>query len=139
MSMTPLDARPDIAAGSVIGGDSAAVFDAPITLYSNDEKDCRTLDGVVDTRTRYSIVPATILQGLGITPQSKRICELPCGTLAYLPCARPRVILNGKSSRPVILFGQDSRQVIIGQSTLIGLALAADPKNKRFVNTVLCL
>ena len=137
--MTLLDARSDIPAGSVIGGDSAAVFDAPITLYSNDGKVCRTVAGVVDTRARYSVVPAHILLGLGITPQGKRSCELPCGAPVDLPCARPRVTLNGKSSRPVVLFGQDSRQIIIGRSALIGLALAADPKNNRFVNTVLCL
>ncbi len=139
MSMALLDVRSDIAAGSVIGGDPSAVFDAPITLHSDDGKSCRSVAGVVDTRARYSIVPANILRGLGITPQGKRRCELPCGAAADLPCARPRVTLNGKSGRPVVLFGQDNGQVIIGQSALIGLALAADPENKRFVNTVLCL
>ena len=139
MSMTLLNVRSDIAAGSVIGGDSSAVFDAPITLYSNDGKVCRTVVGAVDTRARYSVVPADILRGLGITPQGKRSCKLPCGAPVDLPCARPRVTLNGKSGRPVVLFGQDSRQVIIGQSALTGLALAADPENKLFVNTVLRL
>ena len=137
--MTLLDVKPDIAAGSVIGDDPSAVFDAPITLYSDDEKDCRTITGVVDTRAQYSIVPADTLTALGITPQGKRRCKLPCGALDDLPSARPRVTLNGKSGRQVVLFGRDSRQIIIGQSALIGLALAADPENKRFVNTVLHL
>ena len=139
MSMTLLDVKPDIMAGSVIGGDSSAVFESPITLYSDDEKVCRTITGVVDTRVHYSVVPADILRALGIAPQGKRRCKLPCGALADLPSARPRVTLNGKSGRQVVLFGRDSRQIIIGQSALIGLALAADPKNKRFVNTVLHL
>ena len=139
MSMTLLDVRSDITAGSVIGGDSSAVFEAPITLYGNDGIVCRTVAGAVDTRVRYSVVPADILRGLGITPQDKRSCKLPCGTRADLPCARPRVMLNGKSGRPIVLFGQDSEQVIIGQSALIGLAMASDPENKRFVNTVLYL
>ena len=139
MSMALLDVRSDITAGSVIGGDPSAVFDAPITLYSDDGKSCLTVSGAVDTRARYSIVPANILLELGIAPQSRRRCELPCGATVDLPCARPRVTLNGKSGRPVVLFGEDNQQGIIGQSALIGLALAADPVNKRFVNTVLHL
>ncbi len=139
MSMTLLNVKPDIAAGSVIGGDPSAVFEAPITLYSDDEKVCRTVTGVVDTRVQYSVVPADILRALGIAPQGKRRCQLPCGALANLPCARPRVKLNGKLGRPVILFGEDSGQIVIGQSALSGLALAADPGNKRFINVVLHL
>ena len=139
MSMTLVDVKPDIAAGSVIGGDPSAVFDATVTLYSDDEKVCRKVTGVVDTRAPYSVVPAGILRELGIAPQGKRRCRLPCGALADLPIARPRVTLNGKSGRQVILFGKDSAPVVIGQSALIGLALAADPKNKRLINVVLNL
>lgn len=139
MSMTLLNVKLDIAAGSVIGGDPSAVFEAPITLYSDDEKVCRTVTGVVDTRVQYSVVPAAILLELGIAPQGRRRCRLPCGSLAEVPCARPRVKLNGKSGRPVVLFGKDSGQVVIGQSALIGLALAADPENKQFINVVLHL
>lgn len=137
--MTLLDVRSDINAGSVIGGDSSAVFEVPFTLHSSDGKVCRTVAGAVDTRARYSVVPAGILRELGIEPRGKRSCKLPCGAPADLPCARPKVTLNGKSGRPVVLFGQDSEQVIIGQSALIGLALASDPENRRLVNTVLYL
>ena len=139
MSMTLLDVKLDIMAGSVVGGDPSAVFDVPITLYSDDGKVCRTVIGTVDTRVHYSVVPASLLRTLGITPQGKRRCKLPGGALADLPCARPRVTLHGKSGRQVILFGEDDGPTVIGQSALIGLALAADPKNKRFVNTVLYL
>ena len=137
--MTLLNVKPDITAGSVIGGDPSAVFEAPITLYSDDEKVCKTITGVVDTRVQYSVVPAGILRALGIVPQGKRRCRLPCGSLVEVPCARPRVKLNGKSGRPVIIFGEDSGQIVIGQSALVGLALAADPENKRFINAVLHL
>ena len=137
MSMPLVDVIQDVTAGSVIGGDVSAIFDAPITLHSNDEKACRTVSGAVDTRVHYSVVPAAILQELGIAPQGKRHCKLPGGVLVDLPSARPRVTLNSKSGRQVVLFGQDSKQIIIGQSALIGLALAADPENARFVNTVL--
>lgn len=137
MSMTLVDVKPDVTAGSVIGGDSSAVFDAPITLYSDDEKVWKTVTGTVNTRVHYSVVPAAILRELGVEPQGKRRCKLPGRALVHLPSARPRVTLNGKSGRQVVLFGQDSKQVIIGQSALIGLALAADPENARFVNTVL--
>ena len=137
--MILLDVKPDVRAGSVVGGDSAAVFDVPITLYSDDGTVCRTVIGVVDTRVQYSVVPAGILLALGITPQGKRQRRLPCGAVADLPSARPRVTLNGKAGRPVILFGQDDKQAIIGQSALVGLALAADPENERLINTVLNL
>ena len=116
MSMILLDVKPDIMAGSVVGGDSSAVFDAPITLYSDDGKVCRTVIGVVDTRVHYSVVPAGLLQTLGIAPQGKRRCQLPGGASADLPSARPRVTLHGKSGRQVILFGEDSGPIVIGQS-----------------------
>ena len=46
MSMTLINVKPDILAGSVIGGDPSAVFDAPITLYSDDGQVCRTVAGL---------------------------------------------------------------------------------------------
>ena len=68
---------------------------------------------MVDTRVPYSVVPADILRDLGIAPQNKRRCRMPGGAPVELPSARPRVTLNGKSGRPVVLFGKDSGQVVI--------------------------
>ncbi len=139
LELLPINPDPTILAGSVIGGDQSAVFEAALTLYSEAGKACRTVTGLVDTRFRYSVVPATILRELGIVPQGKHPCSFSCGHLSELPSARPLVSLNGKSGRQVILFGESDRQIYIGLSTLSGLALAADPENKGFVNVLLHL
>ena len=134
-------ADPTIQAGSVIGcdPDSPATFPAALTLYRPDGTDCRTLTGLVDTRMFYTVVPEAILSDLGVAPEREQRCHFPDGAVAKLPVAWVSVALPGKSGRALVAFGKDADQTIIGRETLVGLALAADAANRRFIPVLLHL
>ena len=120
-------------AGSVIGDDPTAVFDSTLTVYSPDGGRCREIVAPVDTRSLHSIIPAKILRELGIEPVSESRFNYRDGSILTLPVAPARVALPGKAGHSIVAFGNDPQQTVIGGLTLVELALAADPKNKRFV------
>ena len=132
---TPKTARatPPIPAGSVIGDDPSAVFESTLTVYSPDGARWREIVAPVDTRSLHSIVPAEILRELGIEPVIESRFNYRDGSILKLPIGSARVALPGKAGHSHVAFGNDPRQTVIGGLTLVELALAADPENKRFV------
>lgn len=132
---TPKTARatPPIPAGSVIGDDPSAVFESTLTVYSPDGARWREIVAPVDTRSYRTIIPANILRELGIEPVSESRFNYRDGSILTLPVGLARVSLPGKAGHSLIAFGNDPQQTVIGGLTLVELALAADPKNKRFV------
>lgn len=124
---------PTIPAGSVIGDDPSAVFDSTLTVYSPDGARCREIVAPVDTRSYRSIIPAEILRELGIEPLAEGRFNYRDGSILKLPIGWARVALPGKTGHSHVAFGNDPSQTVIGGLTLVELALAADPENKRFV------
>ncbi len=124
---------PDPPAGSVIGDDPTAVFESTLTVYSPDGARCREIVAPVDTRSLHSIIPAEILRELGIEPVIESRFNYRDGSILKLPIGLARVALPGKAGHSRVAFGNDPQQTVIGGLTLVELALAADPKNKRFV------
>lgn len=139
MSMTLVDVKPDIAAGSVIGGDRSTAFDATLTVYSPDGSRCREIVAPVDTRSFHSVIPAEILRELGIEPVIESRFNFRDGSILKLPIGLARVALPGKTGHSQVAFGDDPRQTVIGSLTLTELALAADPEHERFVPAELSL
>ena len=139
MSMTLVDVKPDIAAGSIIGDDPSAVFDSTLTVYSPDGSRCREIVAPVDTRSFHSVIPAEILRELGIEPVIESRFNFRDGSILKLPIGLARVALPGKTGHSQVAFGKDPRQTVIGSLTLTELALAADPEHGRFVPAELSL
>ena len=126
-------AAPGIPAGSVIGDDPLAVFDSTLTVYSPDGARSREIIAPVDTRSFYTVIPAETLRELGIEPVLENRFNFRDGSILKLPIGSARVALPGKAGHSHVAFGNDPGQTVIGGLTLVELALAADPKNKRFV------
>ena len=120
-------------AGSVIGNDPSAVFESTLTVYSPDRARSREIVAPVDTRSFYTIIPAEILRELGIEPGLENRFNFRDGSILKLPIGWARVALPGKAGHSHVAFGNAPRQTVIGGLTLVEMALAADPKNKRFV------
>ena len=130
---------PTVPAGSVINADRSATFEATLTLYSPDSACRREIAAPVDTRSQHSIIPAEILGELGIEPVTESRFNFLDGSIVKLPVGWARVSLPGRTGYSRIAFGEEPQQLVIGKSTLVGLALAADPKKKRFVPVLLHL
>ncbi len=127
-------------AGHTIGGDAAAgTFSADFTIYEPDGIQSRRLNGVVDTRRLYSIVPREILESLGVEREHYRRFRREDGFVRQLGVGLVRMELQGKTSRAHIVFGDDRHETVIGSMTLAAFALAADPAQQQLVPGLLRL
>lgn len=72
----------------------------------------RQVDALVDTGATYTLLPADLLLGLGLSPEEQR----------------------GRATRTIAIFGEAGSDPLLGAFTLEGLGLAADPVNRRLIS-----
>ena len=89
------------------------------------------LTGLVDTRRLYSIVPAPILEELGVKREEYRRFRREDGFVRQLGIGLARLELHGKTASVYIVFGDDPQETVIGAMTLTVFGLAADPIQER--------
>ncbi|MYC31683.1 MAG: hypothetical protein F4X64_00705 [Chloroflexi bacterium] len=126
-------------AGQVISGDTAPTFDMQFTIWGQDEVQSRTLTGIVNAQKLYSIVPAQILDELGITRRDYVRFQREDGLVRQLGLGWAKLELQSKTSHTYIIFGDDPNETVIGSMTLIDFAFAADPDQKRLIPGVFSL
>ena len=129
---------PSILPGTTIGG-QVGIFNAPFTVYSPDMDRSRSLVGLVDTGAFHTVIPATVLEGLDIPVYASRDYALADGSVVALPLGSAHVELEGEIIPVPVLFGTDTRNILIGATTLEIFGYAADPKNRRFIPADLTL
>lgn len=90
------------------------------------------VETLVGTRASYTVMPASFLQRLGVTPTEQRPFELPDGNLVYLPVGQTWIRVDGKSGIRIVVFSPEE-VYILGAETLSGFLLEVDPLGKRLV------
>lgn len=88
---------------------------------------------LVDTEASYTQVPASILQGLGVQPRTRRRFNLADVRQIVLDMGQARIRLNGDEGITVVVFGPEGAGTVLGAVTLEELGLAVDPLNQRLV------
>ena len=93
------------------------------------------VEALVDTGATFTVVPATLLQRLGVEPQEKVRLLLADGRTIERDIAETRVRLEGKTLTTKVVFGDDEIPPRLGVYTLEGALLAVDPVRQRLVPT----
>ena len=128
----PAAAQPPVLPGTTVGG-PVGTFYADFTLLSRDRTRARTLNGLVDTGASYTMVPASILEDLGLEPFATETFTLADGSRRQYSLGLAEMGLAGKI-RPVhIVFGDEGVKILLGAMALEAFALAADAKNRRLI------
>ena len=86
-----------------------------------------------------TVVPAPLLQRLGIVPQWSAFFELADGRREEYGMSEVRAVLDGEERTTICIFGTPDCQALLGAYTLEGFGLAADPVNGRLVPSSLFL
>ena len=102
-------------------------FNWPIRLDSMDGKQSLQLEALVDTGSFYTIVPASLLTSLGVTPTDKAGLELADGRKVTYDMGEARATVDGRSVATLVVFGEDDAHPLLGAYTLEGLRLTVDP------------
>ena len=124
--------------GTTVGGE-VGTFNADFVIWSLDKTRSRAFTGTVDTGASYTVVPAQALEELSIEPFESRVFSLADGSRQELSIGWAEMELEGRIAPVYVVFGPDSRKVLLGAMALEAFALAADAKYRRLVPAELTL
>lgn len=108
-------------------------YSVRFVLYGPDRSGFRPLIGVVDTGASFTVIPAPILDELGIARAEREEFSLADGSVHNLDIGYARVELQGYTAVARVVFGSDPHKTLIGFTTLLNLRLAVDPVNRRLL------
>ena len=108
-------------------------FNQPIRLDSTDGERSLQLDALVDTGSFYTIVPTSLLRGLGTVPTEKVGLELADGRRVAWDIGEARATVDGRTVTTLVVFGEDDVEPVLGAYTLEGLRLSVDPVEETLV------
>ncbi|MCY4622003.1 MAG: hypothetical protein OXD34_09285 [bacterium] len=112
------------------------VFNQTIQLAAVEGGRSLDFDAMVDTGASYTIVPAGMLNGLGVLPIDKLRLVLADGRRVEYDLGRAFATIDGRTELTLVLFGEENTSPLLGAYTLEGLRLAADPVHQRLVPAV---
>ena len=124
--------------GTTIGGD-VGTFSADFVLWNADQTAARSLNGLVDTGASYTMIPASILEEMGIARKRTTTFDLADGSRRSYALGYAEMELAGQRDLVHIIFGPENTRILIGAFTLEVFGLAADAKYRRLIPAVLTL
>ena len=124
--------------GTTVGGE-VGTFYVDFVIWNQDKSRSRTLNGLFDTGASYTLVPASILEELGIQRVESRLFSLADGSRRELFVGWVEMELEGQTDQVSVVFGPDSSKILLGAMTLETFALAADAQNRRLIPAELTL
>lgn len=131
-SLTPM--RPGtILPGAVIGEPTAATFNVSFTVGSADGRRALPLSGMIDTGSLYSIIPASLLDGLGIARDEPERFVLADGSILEMPIGLALLEMDGRARTVHVAFGPDDNIIVVGAMTLERFGVAVDPVRQRLI------
>ena len=89
------------------------------------------VEALVDTGAMFSIVPAPILDDLGVESQRSGSFELADGSFRDYRIGETILRVEGEEVHSVVVFGDEDMGPILGAYTLERIGLAVDPSRKR--------
>ena len=93
----------------------------------------QAVNALVDTGASYTMVPGSVLEGLGVSPHDQFTFILADGRRIQRDVGRTWVHINGKSEVTLIVFGEEGADSLLGAYTLQGLLLGVDTPNERLI------
>lgn len=124
--------------GTTIGGE-VGTFRVDLTIRNRNTGQSRELNGLVDTGASYTIIPAGILDELGIEHDETELFSLADGSVQELDIGWADMVLEGRTRSVYVVFGTSSEKILLGSMALEAFALAADAKNHRLIRAELTI
>jgi predicted aspartyl protease len=91
---------------------------------------CEELEAMPDTGATPTVIPASVLRRLGITPTQRKIFEYANGNQVELDMAPAIVRVEGEETITWVIFGEEGGGALLGAYTLEGMFLGVDPYNQ---------
>ena len=108
-------------------------FSCPLRLTSMDGGRSLDLDALVDTGAFHTMVPARLLEELGVARTGSIELQFADGRTERHGAGHAWATVDGRREPTRVVFGGDDSLVLLGAYTLEGLNLAVDPVNQRLL------
>ena len=119
------------------------IFNVEFTIGSADGSHSLPLVGMIDTGSLYSIIPASVLDGLGIARDETEQFRLADGSIREMDIGLALLEMDGRARTVHIAFGPDydapDDAVVIGAMTLERFGVAVDPVHRRLIPATLTI
>ncbi len=92
-----------------------------------------SLTGVVDTGASYTVIPARMLDELGVPRQETLTFTIADGSQQDLDVGMVEMELQGRTKEVYVVFGSNGGPVLLGAMALESFALAADARNRTLI------
>ena len=124
--------------GTTIGGE-VGTFRVDFTILNRNTGQARSLNGLMDTGASYTVIPAQILDELGIERDETELFSLADGSVHELAIGWADMELEGRTRPVYVVFGTDRQKILLGAMALEAFALAADARRRRLIRAELTL
>lgn len=91
------------------------------------------VEALVDTGATTTVLPASTLRRLGVSPISRRTFEYASGERVELDMAETKIRVDGIETTSWVIFGEEGTSPLLGAYTLEGLLLGVDPYGQRLI------
>ena len=108
-------------------------FRVPVQVGDPQGSRFEAVEALVDTGATYTVLPAPLLDRLGIRPDEKRQFELADDRVIELDVGMAQIRINGNTYLNIVVFAEEATEPMIGAATLETFGLAVDPTRKRLV------
>ncbi len=108
-------------------------FSVNIQLGNLQGLEFEELEALADTGATTTVIPASVLRDLGVTPTTSQTFEYASGERVELDMAEVRVRVEDRETLTWVVFGNDDAGALLGGYTLEGVFLGVDPYNRRLI------
>lgn len=111
------------------------IFRYPLQVGDPEGLTFEEVEALVDTGVTFTVVPASVLQRLGIARQETVRFRLADGSIVDRDIGETQVRVDGRTLATVVVFGEDQSPALLGVYTLERALLAVDPVGQRLIPT----
>ncbi|MDD9961147.1 MAG: aspartyl protease family protein [Gammaproteobacteria bacterium] len=108
-------------------------FTIPLEVAGPERRHYETIDALVDSGATYTVLPASVLERLGVVPHSSRRFVLADGSRVERGFGRTWMRLDGREDLSPVVFWDESARPLLGAVTLEIFSLGIDLVNGRLM------
>ena len=107
-------------------------FSVTISVAADDQNS-EELEALVDTGATNTVIPADLLQRLGVQPHRSSVFQLADGREVEMEIGRAWVRVDGQREFTQVVLGPEGSAPILGAITLEEMNLSVDPVARKLV------
>ena len=109
-------------------------FYVTLEVGSPDQAVFEQVEALVDTGATYTLLPADLLDRLGVAPLDSQSFILANGERIRRDIGETAVRIDGRVRTTLVVFSDRGSHALLGAYILEAFSLAADPVNQRLIS-----